>query len=280
MRTVYLTREKSFVACLGSLNVYIEDNENSEITINDVPCRKVARIKNGETVSFDAPEHEVKIFVIADKLSKNLCNDFYRLGAGNVDVELSGKCAYNPFIGNPFRFDGVLDEEALASRKKSGKKGIILLVCSLLVGFIIGFALNYNLFFPEDKTFECSEFDITLTDEFAFKTESGSYVFNSHECSIVVVKNNFGALTEDQLIEYFKATDAFGENATFSRRESLCLIEQSTLSDDGTAINHFIVLMMNEKNNDIFLFEFRCEAEDYEKLSEDFVKWAKSVKLK
>ncbi len=40
MRNLIITREKSFVACLGVMKVYIEDRMSPEITINNTPCRK------------------------------------------------------------------------------------------------------------------------------------------------------------------------------------------------------------------------------------------------
>ena len=48
MRTLTIKRAKSFVACLAKMKVYVEDPTSREIVINNVPCRKLGDLKNGE----------------------------------------------------------------------------------------------------------------------------------------------------------------------------------------------------------------------------------------
>ena len=48
MRKLTIKRAKSFVASLTKVKVYIEDQLSNELTINNVPCRKLGNIKNGE----------------------------------------------------------------------------------------------------------------------------------------------------------------------------------------------------------------------------------------
>ena len=74
MRKVYLTRDKSFVGCLGKLNVYVEDASNPETVISDIPCRKVCRIANGETVSFDIGEERISLVPLNSALRKTPAN--------------------------------------------------------------------------------------------------------------------------------------------------------------------------------------------------------------
>ena len=76
MRTLTITRNKTFVGCAGKLKVYIEDYQAPEMTILDTPCRQIGILKNGETQSFEITEEAVKVFVIADKISKGYCNEF------------------------------------------------------------------------------------------------------------------------------------------------------------------------------------------------------------
>ena len=71
MRNLTIKREKSFVGSLAKMKVYIEDPTSNEISINDIPCRKIGDLKNGEEKTFQIDEQEVKIYVIGDKLSKN-----------------------------------------------------------------------------------------------------------------------------------------------------------------------------------------------------------------
>ena len=113
MRNLTIQRTKSFVGCLMKVQVYIEDHERFDTVINEVPCRKLFDLKNGEAKSLHISEEAAKIFVIMDQASKNYCNDYYNLPAGTEDVILTGRNHYNPGAGNPFRFDGVTDEDVL-----------------------------------------------------------------------------------------------------------------------------------------------------------------------
>ena len=122
MRNLTITRTKSFVASLGKMKVYIEDPDAGEITIQGVPCRKLGTLKNGETATFPISDLAAKVFVIADTMSRSFSNDYYPIPAGTEDVTLSGKNKYNPGAGNPFRFDGVTDPDALANRKRAAAR--------------------------------------------------------------------------------------------------------------------------------------------------------------
>ena len=60
MRNLTITREKSFVGCLGRVKVFIEDHTYIETTINNIPCRKLGDLKNGETKTFLISEQALK----------------------------------------------------------------------------------------------------------------------------------------------------------------------------------------------------------------------------
>ena len=96
MRNLTIKRTKSFVACLAKIRIYIEDPTANEISINNTPCRKLGELKNGEEKTFQIPNEAVKVFVIADKLSRNICNEYYQIPEGEDDISLSGKNKYNP----------------------------------------------------------------------------------------------------------------------------------------------------------------------------------------
>lgn len=145
VRKLTITRTKSFVACLMSIKVYIEDHSSSELTINDVPCRKLGEISNGETKTFEIGEEAAKVFVIGDKLSKSYCNEFYQLPEGQEDISLSGKNCFNPATGNAFRFDNNNNEAVLANRKRSTRKGAIIMTVAIIVGAAAGFLLTWFL---------------------------------------------------------------------------------------------------------------------------------------
>ena len=126
MRNLTVKREKSFVGCLAKMKVYIEDATSSEIVINNVSYRKIGELKNGEEKIFSIDENACGIIVIADKLSKDYCNEIYEIPSGENDVFLSGKNVFNPATSNAFRFNGATDANILQNRKKGLKKGIIL----------------------------------------------------------------------------------------------------------------------------------------------------------
>ncbi len=136
MRNLTITRQKSFVACLATMKVYIEDAVAGDLAIKiyvkdeatgmpaqkEMRCRKLGVIKNGETATFSIGDEQAKVIVIADKLSKNYCNEYYTVPEGQEDVVLTGKNVFNPASGNAFQFDGVTDEVVLENRKKGTKK--------------------------------------------------------------------------------------------------------------------------------------------------------------
>ena len=77
MRELTITRRKTVVGCAGKLKVYIEDPSAVELIINNSPCRMLGTLRNGETKQFSIPEEACKIFVIAGKMSRNYCFDYY-----------------------------------------------------------------------------------------------------------------------------------------------------------------------------------------------------------
>ena len=284
MRKVYLTRDKSFVACLAKLNVYVEDANNPEDVIADIPCRKVCKIANGETISFEIPDEETRVIVIADKLSKNLCNDYYRVPAGVSDVEIGGKCTYNPGAGNPFRFHGVTDEDILANRKRSGRKGLITILIAALVGFVIGFVGTMDTWFVNDKVFKADDFEITLTTQFTEDYENGSHIFYSKDCSVAVVVFDFeqhadlAPLSEMDFLNLLKMNDGFSVSAELRNLEGLYIVEEQAESEIGDIRSYFTVF---KKSDDAFyLFEFGCENEKYQEYRNQFIDWAKTIVLK
>lgn len=105
MRHLILKRNKSFAGCFGKVHVYLEDADRGELTIKGSPCRKIGELKNGEEKTFSIPTTQVKVFVIGDIATKDFCVDSKVIPAGEGDVRLSGKNAFDPQKGNPFVFD-------------------------------------------------------------------------------------------------------------------------------------------------------------------------------
>ena len=284
MRKVYLTRDKSFVGCLGKLNVYVEDVANAETVIADIPCRKVCKIANGETVSVDIPDEEVRVIVIADKLSKNLCNDYYRVPAGVSDVEIGGKCTYNPGAGNPFRFHGVTDEDILANRKRTGRKGLVVLIVAALIGFVMGFVGNMDTLFVNDKVFTADEFEITLTTQFAEDYEDGTYYFGSRDSSVAVTVFDFdeyagiAQMSEREFLNLLKSNEIFSISAELKNLEGLLVVEEQAESQAGDIRSSLTVFIKSDEA--FYIFEFGCENEKYQEYRNQFIDWAKTIVIK
>ena len=195
MRNLFIKRNKNLAGCLAKLKVYIEDYTYGETKIDGVPCRKLGTLKNGEEKAFLIPDNAARIYVIADSLSKNFCNEFYNLPEGQYDICLSGQCKFNPATGNAFRFDGVTDDAVLKNRKKGTKIGIIILIVAIIVGFIIGFITNFMSGAGETKQFKCEEMQITLTDEFMKVPVSGfDACFANDEIVILVTRDDLDVL--------------------------------------------------------------------------------------
>ena len=93
MRNLTIKREKTFVACLGKFKVYIEDANSNELTIRNTPCRKLGELKNGQESTFVIDDSEAKIYVIADKMSKEYCNEMYKIPAGTEDKRAATSAA-------------------------------------------------------------------------------------------------------------------------------------------------------------------------------------------
>ena len=145
MRNLIIRREKSFVACINTMKVYIEDNVYGNTTICGVRCRKLGVLKNGTEAVFQIEDHAAKVFVIAGATSKWFCNDFFQLMPGTEDVFLVGKNCFNPATGNAFRFYNNYGEGVAENRKRCAIKGTLFLVGALLVGVAIGVTIGYSL---------------------------------------------------------------------------------------------------------------------------------------
>lgn len=285
MRYLTIQRNKSFIACLMRAKVYIEDPNSSEIKIQGVPCRKIGELKNGEQQTFMIGDEKLRIYVIADKLSKNYCCDFYEVPEGTDNIFITGSCKYNPLNGNAFRFDGVPTEEMKYRRKKANKKGIWIFIVSLIIGVAIGLAAVILPLFatPEEKVFTKNGMSITLNEDFNEETLSGfDAVYSSDEVA-VFVKNEkfygdkaFDGMTVD---EYCDAViEANGKNAETKYKDGLTYYEYDGVSDDGY---NFRYLAFTYKTDDgFYLIQFAVHEEMYSVYEEDIFTYAKSVTFK
>lgn len=280
MRNLTILREKSFVGCAASLKVYIEDPINQELVIQGTPCRKLGTLKNGEQKTFQIDDTGAKIYVIADKLSKNFTNEFFEIPAGTEDISLSGKNHYNPFAGNPFYFNGNTNASALENRKQSKKKSMIVVVAAVAIGLAIGFLGNSGgKGNTEPKVFTEKGMTITLPGEFKkFNAEGYTVGYTTNKAAVFALKEEFslfvGAdnLTLQEYGQLVLDNNGMTEDIQLMEHEGLTLFEYQ--------VDNFYYLACVYKSHDAFwLVQFSCDESDADTYVNDFVAWAKTVKF-
>ena len=286
MRKLTIKRTKAYPACLAKDKIYIEDHENSDITINGVPCRKIGVLKNGEEKTFEISFAPTRVYVISDKLSRNTNNDFYKIPLGEEDVTLTGEHKYNPFSGNIFRFDGVTDEEVLAHRKKTGRKSAILYIVLFVLIFVGSLALNIWLETDiQPETFTYGNMSVTLTNEFSDRNIDGySACYESYDNLVMIIKDDrsfFEDFETYSLLQYGEDTITYNEfdsSVKLQNDYGLVYFEYEYTDEETGDIYSYFVPMY--KSDDAFwFFQFACFKEDYETNREQFIEWAKSVEF-
>ncbi len=280
MRNLTIKRTKSFVGCLLTVHVYVQDYTAPETYINNVPCRKLGTVKNGEEKTFLIPAEETAVYVVSDRTSKSIAHDFVRLPAGYDPVYLTGRC--HSITG--FQFDGVTDEVVLQDRKKSKRKGAVVLAVALVVGFALGFLANLDTFLPasnEPKAFTVQEMRITLTKAFdADWLEGFDGCFTSRDVAVMVLREDFTDWTEENPADY--TAEDYAElmaevnelGATVQMREGLACLEYD-ITDEGETYSYLAVAY---KSAEAFWFvQFGVQAEDMATYHDTFLEWAKTV---
>ncbi|MCH5316886.1 MAG: hypothetical protein J1E05_02810 [Eubacterium sp.] len=288
MRNLTIKRTKSFVASAMKMKVYIEDPSFPEIVINDTPCRKLGTVKNGEEKTFAIDERASRVFVIADKLSKNYCNEYYNIPAGEEDVFLTGKNHFNPASGNAFRFDGVTDPEILQNRKKGSKKGLLVLIIAVIVGFLIGYSLTAGWFSTtkvEEKTFSSNGLQITLTDQFSeTNAQNFTFCYESKDAIVFALREGFDLLdgfenyTIEQYGELVLKNNNLSSDIQLENSDGLTYFQYSyTVPTINENYHYFTVLY---KAPDAFwMVQFATLDKNFEQQQQTIIDWAKSVEF-
>lgn len=289
MRHLTIKRNKTFVGCVGKLRVYIEDAASSEIVINDIGCRKLGELKNGEEKTFEIAEGAAKVFVIADQMSKDFCNDYYELPEGQEDIALSGQCRFNPAAGNAFRFDGNNSAEVLANRKKSTAKGTVVMIIAIVVGLISGILLSSLLFggfmVVKEKTFTSQGISITLTNEFHKTQVNGlTAAYESRDVIVGMQKEAFGTSGWENYStrQYIDAvidnnSEKFA-SATVKESEGLVGFTYQAI-DPGTKQMCNYSYYAYKADDAFWLIQFAVLSKDAEQYEQSIIDWAKSVEF-
>ena len=292
MRNLTIQREKSVVACLAKIKVYIEDPAASELTIQNVPCRKLGEIKNGETKTFEIGDEAAKLYVIGDKLSKNYCNEVYQIPEGTEDLSLKGKNQYNPFAGNPFRFHGVTDPLTLENRKKGSNRGALTMGISIAVGATIGIIvvicvatgiiisgiLNSDRE-AESKTFTAEDMKITLTDEFITVRQEGfTACYGTGDVTVLATEEAFSLMAGFSSYTIEDYGNLILQNNTIGATlqtapNGLVYFEYEATSDATYRYRAYLY-----KESDAFwMIQFAVEASAFAEYEDEIRAWASSV---
>lgn len=285
MRNLTVKRNKSFVGCLAKARIYIEDAAANDLTINGLACRYLDDLKNGEEKTFPVSENAARIFVIADKLSKNYCNEFYDLPAGEEDISLSGQNRFNLAAGNAFRFDGVTDEGVLKNRKKGSRKGILVLAVAFIVGMVLGLLPHLDLFNApsKPKTFSAEGMQITLTDDFSeYPMDGFTMCYDSRDMAVLTLKEEFSLLEGSEnytLAEYSDIVMHYSVSSPTSELqigESFNYFTYDFLNTEENVTYSYLITMF--KAPDAFwLIQFATPQENMEEYLPTFLEWAKTV---
>jgi len=288
MRNLTIKREKSFVGSLAKMKVFIEDVTSSEIVINNVSYRKIGELKNGEEKIFSINENECNIAVIADKTSKNFCNELYKIPAGENDIFLSGKNVFNLATGNAFRFNNVTDSNVLQNRKKGFRKGIFILCIFFVIGAVGGFIIP-NLLFQgassKPKEFTKEGMTITLNNRFReVSNDKFTTCYESQDFAVLVLKEEF-SLYED--LQKFTLSDYGDILITNNKLDSSIKLEsidgltyfeyQSTNPETKDLYVYFTLV---SKTSDAFwMIQFVALEKNYNDNKQTIIDWAKTIKF-
>lgn len=277
MRKLIITREKTYVACLMTMKVYIEDHVAGNTEIDGVLCRKLGTLKNGEHKAFEIDDSAARVYVIQDKLSKNFCNEFFDIPEGSFDVALKGKNHYNPMAGNPFRFEGTANEDVLKNRKKTFRKTLIFMIFCMLIGIVIGFAGEYFKK-AEPETFTKDGVSITLTDQFTY-VEKENFVacYGDGESYVLISKEEFSLFPEKlTLEEYGKLMMSESPDIEFYEYEGLYCTDYVALNEDSEeSFSYFVAIY--ETDDAFWIANFASLTSEFESHIEEYIEWAKSI---
>ncbi len=285
MRKLTIKRKKSFVASLAKLKVYIEDPAG-ELDITGIKCRLLGTLANGEEKSFYIEENAAKVFVIADKMSRDYCYDCRNLPEGNEDIYLTGKNAFNPATGNAFRFEGGTDEEVAKRHKESKKGGLIVLITAIVIGltagWIIGSGVTYSKKKATPKDFSYEEMTITLTALFKEEEVEGRTVFTSNDVAVFVLRENFVAgdidlsgYTVRGYAELARENNPVMAGATYEETDGVPNMVYTYAGDDGKTYVYFTTFY---KSSDAFwIVQYFVNESGYESRKPKFIEWAKTV---
>lgn len=261
MRRLWMTRRRSAAACLAKMRVWIEDPEG-ETAINGIPCRKLGELKNGEKKAFAVGTEAARVFVTADRLTRNLYNEFTEIPAGEDDVVLAGQNRLKPFSGNPFHFDGTPSAAVLENRRSTVRRGKLTMTLGILAGVLAGCiggaagarsALLEVSFVTEERVFAAEELRIVLPETFR-ETEAGGYTacFTDGDAAVCILREEpdpalFGELSLRAYGAMILANNGFGPEVQLVEDETLTTFEAVLTGESGEEYRYYCGLFRSQE---------------------------------
>lgn len=299
MRRLWIQRHKAMAACAVKMKVYIEDSEQGDLDIDGTLCRKLGEIKNGERKMFPVEYDAAKIYVIAGKTGRNAYFEFCHIPAGTEDIFLSGRNYFDPYSGNPFRFDGVQDRDVLHNRERmkgKGRKNLIIgIVAGILVGCLVGGTVGRAVgrtlgaavaeAGAQPQVFTVENMEITLSSKYSpLDMEGYAACFGSHDTAVFVTRELFSMApgAENLTLEEYGALvlQNNGMNLTvqLQQTDGLTWFEYDYQNpENGEDMNYYSVLY---KGPDAFwMVQFVAAAEEAQTRRPEFFQYAQSVML-
>ena len=288
MRNLTIKREKCFIAAVSKIKIYAEVETGGELTIKGTPCRKIGEIKNGEEKTFEIENNAAKIFVIADKLSKNFCCEYYQLPEGEEDISLTGKCHFDFFAGNSFRFENNNSDEVVSFRKKNRRRGVGIMSAVIAVCIIIGVGAGFFVAKSQisgAKNFSADGLTITLTGDFWESNISSIFnsVYDSNDIAVFTLKEQFTLLEglEDYTVDNY--IDLMVKNSDITSiekksKDGLTWFEYTYENTSTEEVYRYFIYVY--KTDDAFWsVQFALLDEKADAYRNEIFNWAKSVKF-
>lgn len=290
MRNLTIKREKAFAASLAKVKVYIEDAIANELTINGTPCRKLGDLKNGEEKTFCVGEEAAKIYVIADKLSKEYCNEFYQLPEGTDDVRLTGRNQADPGTGNSFVFDANV---GVPGKKKKSLVGWIVLAVALVIGLVAGRLIGNGLSAKktdptkgEATQYAVDNLTITMPEGFEKLDADGfNGAYFNKEIVTIFLKESFADYAsqiegmEDWTVEEYAGIAASSNGGyEVKTRDGIPYFNFETENEEAKMMFTYLVTAFKEAEG-FWMVQFACPSDEYAKYEPTFFDWAKTVQF-
>ena len=225
-------------------------------------------------------------------LTKDFSGEYYQLPEGQEDVHLTGKNTFNPFAGNPFRFENNESEGIKGHRRKAIAIGLIpvVLLCVSVVALICAFCA------PSDspagdptegpsngpKTFEQEGMRITLTEQFhSVSVPKFTVGYESDEVVVLALREEFSdvpALKIYDLKQYAElvlmANSIYGSDPR--ETDGLTLFEYD-YTDRKTMVRYHYVCFVFKTEDSFWTVQFVTEKDKEYDYKWKFFQWAKTV---